>query len=165
MTDESIPGVSEPDEAEQAALAVLATSAGDWDAELEITPFPGADPERTKGVATNRMVGGRWLVSDIRTESGFEGHGIYGWDPATGSYIATWVDVAGGGMGRATGTWDEASGTMTYDFEVAHQGQTLRYREATRTVDDTTKTYSNVVPTPDGGEHEMIKATYRRRPG
>ena len=43
-------------------------------------------------------------------------------------------------------------------------GGTVRYRETTETVDDDTRAYRNLMPTPAGdGEYEAIKATYRRR--
>ena len=69
--------------------------------------------------------------------------------------------AAGDGVGAAL-AWDEASRTMTYDLAVNHQGQVMHYREITQTLDDHTQLYRNLMPTPDG-EHEVIRATYRRR--
>ena len=83
-----------------AALAVLAEDVGTWDTELSITPYPGADPQLTRGAAVSRLVGGRWLVTDQRTESGFEGHGVYGWNQDLGAYVSAWVDIMGGGIAR-----------------------------------------------------------------
>jgi hypothetical protein len=152
------------DERSAAAVARLADDVGTWDTELEITPYPGAPVNRTTGTAVNRLVGGLWLVTDQSTESGFEGHGVYGWDPGAGCYVATWVDVAGAGMARGTGTWDEAERTMTYKLEVGlSSGDAVRYREVTQVVDEGTRIYRNLMPTPDGGEHEVIRATFRRR--
>jgi Protein of unknown function (DUF1579) len=155
---------SDMDEPAAAALARLADDVGTWDTELEITPYPGAPINATTGTAVNRLVGGRWLVTDQATASGFEGHGVYGWDPATGGYVATWVDVGGGGMARGTGTWDAGERATTYNLETTlPDGSTVRYREVTRVVDDDTRTYSNLMPTPEGGEHEVIRGVYRRR--
>jgi hypothetical protein len=146
------------------ALARLTTEVGTWDTELTITPAPGAEGNRTTGTAVNRFVGGHWLVSDQVTESGFEGHGVYGWDEAGGAYVATWVDSGGGGMTRGTGHWDETDRTMTYDMEVTlATGRTVRYREVSTRVDADTRTYENLVAAPDGGEHAVIRGTYRRR--
>ena len=149
---------------EAAALAVFQKDVGEWDAEVEVTPFPGADVNRTAGRATNRLVGGRWLVSDLTTESGFAGHGVYGWDPTQGTYVGFWVDAASGGIAQGTGTWDEPSRTMTYDFEVELQDQMVRYREVTQALDDGTQVYRNLRTMPDGSEHEVIRATYRPTP-
>ena len=147
-----------------AATAVFAKDEGVWDADVEIRPGPGASPIRQRGISTNRRVaGGRWLIVDYRAESGFEGHGIYGWDAATGDYTGAWVDSMQTAIARGRGTWDPARKTMTFDLEVSHGGRTIRYREIVETRDPNTQIYRNLVPTPDGGEFEMIRTTYRRR--
>lgn len=148
---------------EAAALAVLHKDLGEWDVELEVTPYPGADANRTTGVADNRLVAGRWLVSDLTTESGFSGHGVYGWDPAQRAYVVIWVDAMSGGIAQGTGSWDEASRTMTYDFEVELQDEMVRYREVTQEVGEGERLYRNLRTMPDGREHEVIRATHRRR--
>ncbi len=66
-------------------------------------------------------------------------------------------------ISRANGTWDGATKTMTYHVEVTHEGKTVRYREETRTLPDGSQVYRNLLPTPDGGEFEMIRTTYRKR--
>jgi hypothetical protein len=157
---DTMPPVSDD---EAAALAVFQKDIGEWDADLEVTPYPGAGVNRTAGVAINRLVGGRWVVSDLTTESGFSGHGVYGWDPAQRAYVGIWVDAMSGGIAQGTGTWDEASRTMTYDFEIELQDQMVRYREVTQTLADGTQVYRNLRTMPDGREHEVIRATYRRR--
>jgi Protein of unknown function (DUF1579) len=162
MSDDlmEIPG---EDEATSAAIAVLAGDVGIWDTELVITPYPGADPVRTRGTAVNRLVGGRWLVSDQATDSGFEGHGVYGWDPAAGTFVSVWVDAMGGGIAQGTGSWDAGAATMTYEVAVDFGGRTVRYRETTERHRDGTRTYRNVAPTPGGDTQETIRATYRPR--
>lgn len=163
MTEQRATGGDSSDSA-AAALARLAGEVGTWDSELEITPAPGAPVNRTTGTVVSRLVGGRWLVTDQATESGFEGHGVYGWDPGSGENVATWVDVGGAGVATGTGTWDEGDRTTTYVMEVALPGgRTVRYREVTTVVDADTRTYVNLMPTPDGGEHPVIRATFRRR--
>lgn len=59
-----------------ARTAVFEKDVGVWDSEMEIRPAPGAPTARQKGVSTNHLIGGRWLVVDYRADSGFEGHGI-----------------------------------------------------------------------------------------
>ena len=87
-----------------AATAVFAKDEGTWDAEMEIRPGPGAEPLRQKGVSTNKRIGGgRWLVVDFRAETGFEGHGIYGWDASTEKYTGVWVDSMQTAISRAEG--------------------------------------------------------------
>jgi hypothetical protein len=136
------------------------------DAEVDVTLAPGVPPIHQKGVTTNRLIGGgRWLVVDYKADSGFEGHGVYGWDPSAGNYVGVWVDSMQSSIARSTGAWDPATRTMTFQSEATHQGQTVRYTETTQAIEDGTQVYRNLVPTPDGGHFEMIRSVYRRRSG
>jgi hypothetical protein len=152
------------DDPDAGAVARLADDVGAWDVNLEIRPGPDVEPIVTTGVATNRLVGGRWLVVDISTASGFEGHGVYGWNPTIGSYVGSWVDSMGPSIAEAVGSWDPDSRTMSYEVAVAYQGQTIVYREVTLRPDADTREYQNLMPAPDGTEFPAITATYRRRP-
>jgi hypothetical protein len=150
----------------KAATAVFQKDVGDWEAEVDIRPAPGVPIIRQKGTTINRTIGGgRWLIVDHKTEGGFEGHGIYGWDASTGKYTGAWVDSMQTCIARSEGTWDPDTRTMTFETEATHQGRTIRYRETIQTLEDGSQVYRNVVPTPDGGEFEMIRATYRRVSG
>jgi hypothetical protein len=72
--------------------AVFEKDVGTWDAEIVIR-MPGAPPQESKGVAVNRLVADRmWLVSDFKNETtGFEGHGVFGYDPHKKKYVGTWA--------------------------------------------------------------------------
>src|SRR5687768_4656830 len=99
---------------------------GTWDGELEVTPQPGAEPQRSTGVMVNRVVGGRWLVADFKNATtGFEGHGIYGWDAAKRCYVGTWVDPMRSSLVIATGTFEPEARRMTYRYELAHGERTF----------------------------------------
>ncbi len=143
---------------------VFEKDVGVWDAESEIRPGPGAAPIRLQGVSTNRRIGGgRWLVVDYVADGGFEGHGIYGFDGDKHKYTGVWVDSTRTSIASSEGTWDAATRTMTFVTESLHGGRTIRCREITETVADGTQIYRNLVPTPDGGEFELIRIVYRRR--
>ena len=147
-----------------AATAVFAKDEGVWDADTEIVPGPGAPPVKMKATFMNkRIAGGRWLIVDYRSDSGFEGRGIYGWDAGTETYTGVWVDSMQAAISRAEGTWDPATKTMTFHVEVTHGGQKVRYREETQTLPDGSQVYRNFVPAPGEGEFEMIRTVYRRR--
>jgi len=74
------------------------------------------------------------------------------------------VDASEGGLGvEMKAVSDAATRTMTFHSEAVHQGQTVRYREITQTRDDGAQVYRRLLPTTEGGEFEMIRATYRRR--
>ena len=144
------------------AVRVFDKDVGEWDVDLEVTP-PGAPANRSRGTAMSRRVGGRWLVTDYRTEQGFEGHGVYGFDEQLGKYVGTWVDAMSGGMARSVGAWDAEARTMTFDTEAVHQGRVHRYREITTTLPDGSLEYRHLLAMPDGTEHLLIRSVYRRR--
>ncbi len=146
-------------------LEVLSADVGTWDADVLVRPSPGAAPIPSKGVMTSRLVaGGRWLVTEFRNEStGFEGHGIYGWDPTRRSYVATWVDNERTFLTVGEGTWDPAAHTMTYRWQAEARGRTLRWRDVSDKHEHGKLVFRSFVPGPDGAEFEMMTVTYRRR--
>jgi hypothetical protein len=148
-----------------AASAVFENDVGVWDAEFEIRPAPGAEPIVQHAVASNKRIGGgRWLIVDYRSDSGFEGHGVYGWDPSIGKYTGIWVDSMGTSIARSVGTYDTNTRTATYVTEIMAGDRNFRYRETIQHCADGTRLYRNLVATPEGGEHEMIRMVYRKRP-
>jgi hypothetical protein len=156
----------EPESAEQhtdEAIELLRLDEGVWDAHGEVWPEPQAQPVALTGVATNRLVGGRWLVSDWVTDTGFIGHGVYGWDSDQEMFVATWVDNMQSALALGKGSFDAQTATMAYDFQTTSQGQLVRYRETYQRMKDGTRLYRNLVPLPDGTEFEVIRVTYRRR--
>jgi hypothetical protein len=62
------------------------------------------------------------------------------------------------------GTWDAATKTMEFVTEATVQGRPTRWREVTRTEAPDRQVFRSFFPTADGGEHEMLTVTYRRRP-
>ena len=144
---------------------VLRKDVGVWDATVELRMAPGGPPQVSSGVAKNRLAcGGRWLVSDFVNETtGFEGHGVYGYDPRKGSYVGTWVDPMRTFLAVGVGTWDAATRTMTFVIEAELPHGPMRWRETTETRDADTQVFRSFMPLPGGGEHEVMTVTYRRR--
>lgn len=144
-------------------LAVLAGDVGTWDAQVVVRP-PGAPPLPSRGVAVSRLAcGGKWLITDFTNESGFEGHGVYGWDPARGKYVSTWVDSMRTFLVVAEGSFDPATRTMSFVAQAEINGHRMTWREDTRRLDDDTREFRQVFLTPEG-EMETMAVTYRRRP-
>ena len=68
-----------------------------------------------------------------------------------------------GVIARSEGSWDEATRTLTYVSEQVHGERRIVYREIMQAVDENSRLYRHLMPTPDGGEHEQIRIVYRRR--
>jgi Protein of unknown function (DUF1579) len=146
-------------------LARLQNDVGDWNAEITVTPQPGAAPQASTGRLTGRLIsGGRWLVLDFKNHTtGFEGHGLYGFNPASGRYVGTWVDDMRTNLYLGEGDWDSATSTMTYHWKAAMpDGRNMAWRETTKRISDNEKEFRVVFSSPDGSEFEMMRAIYRR---
>jgi hypothetical protein len=137
---------------------------GMWDADVIVRPGPGVPEQRSQGLAVQKLVGGKWLVLDFKNETtGFEGHGLYGWDATRKRYVGTWVDPMRPTLSVMEGDWDAGARTLTFHAElVTPDGKTLRWREVTEHVDGDTRLYHQFWAGP-GGEHELMTVTYRRR--
>ncbi len=144
---------------------VLADNVGTWEASIEIHPSPGAPAITSKGAVRSRLAcGGMWLISDFLNETtGFEGHGICGYDPAKGKYVGTWVDPMRTFIALSEGSWDPVSRAMTMWYEASGpQGSKLRWREVTETLGPDTQVWRQYMMGADGQEFESMTVTYRR---
>jgi hypothetical protein len=132
---------------DQAPLKVLAASEGVWDCDIT-TMVPGPDgkvqTQSSKGVETNRLLAGKWLLSDFKGEffgMDFEGHGQTGFDAKKGKYVGTWVDTMSKQIDMLIGTYDEKTKTLTFnaDSENPADGKPMKMRLETQTKDDGTR--------------------------
>ncbi len=138
---------------------ILAMEEGVWDAEVTLT-MPGQEPVKTKGVETNRLMAGKWLISDYKGEifgNPFEGHGVNGYDVKKSKYVATWVDTGSNHIDHLEGTYDEKTKTLTLsgDVEEPTSGKPMKMRLETHLKDDDTRIFTQYVQTE--GQKEFVK--------
>jgi uncharacterized protein DUF1579 len=138
----------------------LKKMAGTWDATVEML-HPGATPE--KGTETNKLLGdGLWVVSDFKSMMGqqpFEGHGVWGYDPAKKKYVGTWVDSMTSALTTSEGTYDPATKTETSWMDtVGHDGKPTKMKATTEWKDDDTRVFTMYM-----GEAPSMRITYKRR--
>jgi hypothetical protein len=154
------------EEAEVAEVALLEDDVGEWHARVEVQPAPGAPVQKSEGTLSCRMCG-RWLVLDFRNEtSGFVGHGVTGWDSVEGRYVSTWVDRSRRSLVVMHGQWDERRRALTFIAEMTRpDGSRLRWREVTERPESEVRIFRSLVPGLDGGEFEVTRVRYERKPG
>ena len=137
----------------KSASEVLAMEEGVWDAEIT-TMMPGADGKVekavSKGVETNRLLAGKWIISDFKGEFGgfaFEGHGVNGFDEKKGKYVGTWVDTMSAQIDKLEGTYDEKTKTITLHRDSVNpgDGKPMKLRLETSFNDDGTRTFKNIM--------------------
>ena len=147
---------------------VLAADVGTWDAQVETWMAPGQPPATSKAVETNRLVGGRFLVSDFKGDFGgmsFEGHGVSWWDPASKTYKGVWVDSMSTGPMMGSSTWNPATKTATGEMTGPDMtGAVQTSRSETVYKADGTRVTSMYTKGPDGKDVQTMRITYTKRP-
>jgi hypothetical protein len=154
-----VPVIKAEDPTPSPQQKVLAMEEGVWDAEITTT-FPGQEATKSKGVETNRLVAGKWLISDFKGDFGgmaFEGHGVNGYDTKKAKYVATWVDTMSTHIDLMEGTYDEKTKTLTLsaDSEDPASGKPMKMRLETQFKDDDTRTFKEYVQM--DGQKEFVK--------
>jgi hypothetical protein len=141
---------------------ILSRDLGEWDA--EITVLAGPAPSVSHGRMSARLVaGGRWLVMDYENpESGFGGHGVYGWDESAARFVGTWVDNMTGTLRIMHGTAD-ADGVVSYEVEIPTPGGPMVNRQRTSAPSADVRRFTSAMVGPDGSEFPVMEAIYRRR--
>lgn len=148
---------------------VLAREAGVWDATIR-DYSQGPEASESKGVETNTLIGGLWLISDFQGSAGgvtFRGHGLYGYDPKKGKYVGSWVDTLSSEMNVLEGTYDEASRTMTMTGEATDPASGRKFKEKLVTKFDSddarTFTFFIVGGGPNGSDQKLMEIAYKKR--
>lgn len=144
----------------------LAAMAGVWDAKIETLGPTGW--MTTKGVSNKKvMTGGFWLVDDFTGEvmgSKYVGHGLNGYDPMKGKYVATWTDSMSPSLTVMEGSYDDSGKVLTMTGKsVGMDGTLVDYRYVTTTKSDTVHVFEMFMPGPDGNEMKIMKISYTRR--
>lgn len=148
--------------------AAMARAAGTWDAVLKMYMEPGKPPVVTKGVEVNKVVlGGLWLQSEFSSEmmgAPFEGRGLFGYDPATGKHVGTWVDSMSTAQGISTGTCKDGCREVTSFMEApGMDGKPTTYKEITVEKDADHRTMTMFVKGANGQFTVNLEIEYTRR--
>lgn len=148
---------------------VLKGEAGTWDATMKIfMGGPGEPPQVSKGVETNRMLGGLWLIGEFEGEfvgQKFLGHGVTGYDTEKKKYVGTWVDNVTARIMPLEGTYDAASKTLTLYTEAISPitGKPVKERHVHEYKDEDHRLLRMYQPGPDGKDSLLMEVAYTRR--
>jgi len=147
---------------------MLARSAGTWSAKVSMWMQPGAPPATSTATATNVMImGGRYLRSTNKgtfMKMPFEGIGITGYDNVKKQFVNSWIDNMGTGIMTMSGTYDEASKSITYTGSMADPmtGKDTPFREVWTFTDDNHQVMEMFYPM-EGKEFKAMEIKYTRQ--
>ena len=148
---------------------VLGQEDGEWDAEVTVTLSGEDKPVTSKAVESNRLLGGKWLVSDFRGEFAgqpFEGHGQYGFDVKKGKYVGTWIDVMSTRIDTMEGTYDEKTKTLTMYCEMVDpkSGKPLMGRFVTVFQEGGSRIFTESLKADGASDYaKFMEITYKKR--
>jgi len=147
---------------------MLARSAGNWTATVTMWMQPGAPPTTSTANATNEVImGGRYLRQKATgTVMGmpFQGEGVTGYDNVKKQFVNSWIDNMGTGIMTMTGTYDEATKSITYTGSMADPmtGKDSPFREVWKFTDDNHQVMEMYYPM-EGKEFKAMEISYTRK--
>jgi hypothetical protein len=131
--------------------------------------MPGMPPEKVVGKSVNKTIlNGLFQQSTYTcTMMGmpFEGRGTLAYDNHKKLFVSSWIDNMGSGMMNSTGTWDDATKTITLTGKMMDAGtkQEKDFRETLKIVDDKTQLMEMFQPGADGKEMKWMEIKYTRK--
>ena len=108
---------------------------GEWESESKGSMGEGQPPMECKGSMSSRMLGGFWVVSDMKADmmgTTMQGVQTIGYDAEKKLYVGTWVDSMFGHMWHYEGQVDEKGTTLTLEAEgpnFMEAGKTTKFRD------------------------------------
>lgn len=141
---------------------------GTWDAVVTLPMGPGKAPAVSKGVEVNKLLmGGLWLQSEFKSDlmgMPFEGRGLFGFDPALGKHVGTWVDSMVPSQAITIGTCkgDCKETTMTFEGP-GMDGKMTTYKNVTVEKDPDHRVMSMYTKDKEGKFVFNMEIAYTRR--
>lgn len=148
---------------------MLAKSNGTWNEEVTSWMMPGAPPEKSMGVAENKMIlNGLYQQSTTKgTMMGqaFEGISTVGYDNGKKMFVSTWIDNMGSGIMQMEGVWDEKTKSIAFKGTCTDPmtSKMMNVREIFRIIDDKTQMMEMYMPGPDGKEFKTMEIKFTRK--
>ncbi len=128
--------------ADDARYDPLRREAGLWDVDVQFFDGDGHPTGTAHGTQRNVLLAnGHWITNDLviadeaspgtpaPAAPGFQGHGVWGWDPVAKEYVDTWVDTNDGAVRTDHGFWKPETRTMHWTaLQPDGEGHAVTYR-------------------------------------
>jgi hypothetical protein len=148
---------------------VLAQKVGSWDLEWSMFGPDGSSMGASKGTSEAKLImDGRYLQDTTQGDAmgmPFLGVGTTGFDNIKQKYVSTWVDNMGTGITYAEGTYDAATKTFHYEWDVPDpmQGEYVDARGTERFLDKDHWVMESFTEGPDGKAYKSMEIRYTRK--
>lgn len=132
---------------------MMADWCGDWNGEGSMWMAPDAAAITASSTMSTKMIfDGRYQEGTYEGNMmgmPFQGKMTMGYDNAKKEFVSSWIDNMGTGILNTSGTWDDASKTLTLQGEQSdptRPGKTCHFRETLKIVDNNTQIMSMYGP-------------------
>ena len=148
----------------------MASEVGTWTEDLTFWMGPeDNNPQKYTAVAQVKMIlGGRYQEQKHTGRMmgmDFEGISTLAYNNASGEYTSTWVDNMGTGMMIASGKYDEASKSTTFNGEMVDTmtKKIKEFRQVVTIIDNDTQKMESFENAPDGTEFKSMEIMMKRK--
>ncbi len=132
---------------------MMADWCGNWNGEGSMWMSPDAPAITASSTMSTKMIfDGRYQEGTYEGNMmgmPFQGKMTMGYDNAKKEFVSSWIDNMGTGILNTSGTWDDASKTLTLQGEQSdptRPGKTCHFRETLKIVDNNTQIMSMYGP-------------------
>jgi hypothetical protein len=142
---------------------------GEWESEGEAIMEPGQPPLKSKGSSSARMLGGYWMVADVKgsfAEMSFSAVLTLGYDPQQKKYVGTWVDSMINHLWKYEGSVDEAGKILTLLAEGPNPslgGKMSKFKDVFEFKSKDHKVLTSSMQGEDGQWASFLTINYRRK--
>jgi len=147
---------------------MLASWDGKWTGNVSMWMVPNTPPSMSTMSCENKMIfNGLYQQSSYSGNMNgmpFEGQSTVAFDKHKKMFISTWIDNMGSGIMESTGTWDDASKSITFRGKMVDPatGRDMDFREVFKVVDDNNQIMEMYGPAPDGKEFKTMEIRLTR---
>ncbi len=143
---------------------------GEWEQDVKMWWYPGAEPQQSKSTATYKWImGGRFVQGQYSgdvLEQEFLGMDIVGYDNFRKQYISLWIDNMSTSFMTARGTMNAAGNELQMrgaNDDIMTGEKDKPFKTVTRIIDVDTMVYEIHTPGPDGEFFKSLEVTSTRK--
>jgi len=147
----------------------LAQLVGEWETDAEASLGPGLPPMKCTGTASDRLVGGLWIVTEQKmavSDPPMTGIMTVGYDPAKKKFVGTWIDSMTAHLWEYEGSLDKTGKILTLEAEgpnLLAPGKMANYRDAIEVKSKDHKVLTSSMQGDDGKWTTFMTMNYRRK--
>jgi hypothetical protein len=144
----------------------LKAFAGEWESEAEMVMAPGQPPVKSKGTESAKLLGGFWLVSEMKGECmGVPVTGLMtvGYDAQKKKYVGTWVCSMCDWLCKYEGSADGKVLTLECEGPHPETGKLVKMKDVVELKDKDHKTLTSSMLGDDGKWVTFMTMTSKRK--